>query len=281
LKESHKELCYLAHRYRSLNWFDSLPQRQSAASSPPVLSDLRHYIGRLGSWSRAAKILVRVAMTHPNFICEFKVEYLVSPPPSAPPAPDSKTNLESALGRMIPAEEGARLRQVQETLRDIRHFDVSESFYAAYTDVNFKPRVHAELQLLEHFYCNDLEFENNDRYIGCSKPSCYCCDLYMKLHPGNFVERPCHGNLWTSWQAPAPPIKDTAEARKHTAKILNGMAAKIRKDVLFQIDSRQPRRRRVPDSTTGLSTEVAGLTLGTGNRPNIVSSSYTSMVAAD
>ena len=259
LTDHHQDLCRLAYNYRSLDLFDSLAQRQSAAASPSIWSGLRHYIGRLGSWPKAAKVLVRVATTLPHLIGGYRVECLVSPPPGLPPTPDMQTNLDSALRRMLPANSEDRLQQIRETLRDIRLFDVSASFRIAYTDDTFKPRVHAELLLLEHFFHHELDFVNNDRYIGCSKPSCYCCDMYMRFHPGSFVTRPCHGNLWVNWQAPAPLTKVKAKAQKHTASILNEMIGTIRKDVLFQIDSRSPRRPRAPDSTTGISTGLYGL----------------------
>jgi len=159
---------------------------------------------------------------------------------------------------MLPADQSDRLHQVQETLNNLRIFDVSTRFVKEYTDKNFKPRIHAELLLLAHFYHRDLEFVNKDRYIGCSKPSCYCCDLYIRCHPGNFVVRPSHGNLWMNWRAPVPPLDDDKAAQKHTAKVLNDMVKYVRRDVLFQIESKQPRRSRVPDSTTGISTSVAG-----------------------
>jgi hypothetical protein len=223
-----------------------------------VWSDLRHYIGRLGSWSKAAKILVRAANRYQDLISGFRVECLESPQPIAAPVADSKTNLDSALGRMLPASETDRLKQIQEIVRNSRVFDISLAFFEAYTDETFRPRVHAEVLVLEHFHHNDLEFVNNDRYVGCSKPSCYCCDLYMKCHPGNFVARASHGNLWLNWRAPILPLDDGEAAQKHTRDILNSMVKHIRQDALHQIQSRLPRRRKVPDSTTGMSTSLAG-----------------------
>ena len=173
---------------------------------------------------------------------------------------------------MLPAREADRVKHIQETLKEIRLFDVSTKFLADYTDENFKLSVHAELLLVEHFYYHNFDFVNNDRYIGCSKPSCYCCDLYMKCHPGNYVQRACHGNLWIKWEAPAPPTEDREQARKHTASILNEMVVKIRKDVLFQIESKLPRRPRVPDSTTGISSEISGLQAAIRTRSISVSS---------
>ena len=247
-----------------------LNQRHERSSSlgPSMWSRLRHYIGRLGSWSRASKLLLRAANEYPNLLTDFRIEYLSSPPPIPAPTADDKTNLESALRRMISSEEDPRLEEAREIVRDVTVMDISAEFHTQYRDTKFKPRVHAEVLLLEHFHHRKLQFVDNDRYIGCSKPSCYCCDLYMKFHPGNPVLRPCHGNLWVNWRAPIPPINDDEAARKHTAKMLNNMVQYVRRDALNQLLSKQPRRPRVPDSTTGISTSM-------------VSNSYTSYNSLD
>jgi OTT_1508-like deaminase len=259
--ENHVELCSLASSLRNSTLPEALNQKhlRSGATVSPW-SELRHYIGRLGSWSRASKVLLRAAKLFPNLLHDFHVEYLESPPPIAAPSADEKTNLDNALGRMIPKSETQRLQDVREAVKTFTVMDISADFIATYKDGTFKPRIHAELLLLEHFYHRNLEFINNDRYIGCSKPSCYCCDLYMKCHPGGFVTRACHGNLWINWRAPIPPIDDDEQARKHTAKMLNEMVKTVRRDAIGQLLSKKPRRRRVPDSTTGMSTSIPELT---------------------
>jgi hypothetical protein len=161
---------------------------------------------------------------------------------------------------MISKAENQLLHDVREAVKAFPVMDISAAFIAKYTEKTFRPRIHAELLLLEHFYHQNLRFVENDRYIGCSKPSCYCCDLYMKCHPGGFVTRACHGNLWINWRAPIPPIDNDEQARKHTAKMLNEMVKTVRRDAIGQLLSKQPRRQRVPDSTTGMSTSILDLT---------------------
>ena len=261
LPENHIELCSLAYSFRNSTLLETLNQRHlRSGTTASMWSNLRHYIGRLGSWSRASKVLLRAAKLFPNLLHDFRVEYLVSPPPIAAPSADAKTNLDNALGRMIPKAENQLLHDVREAVNTFTVMDISADFIAKYTDGNFKPRIHAELLLLEHFYHRNLRFIENDRYIGCSKPSCYCCDLYMKCHPGDIVTRACHGNLWINWRAPIPPVDNDEQARKHTAKMLNEMVKTVRRDAIGQLLSKQPRRRRVPDSTTGISPSILELT---------------------
>jgi len=268
--ECHVELCTLAYNFRNLASLKVLTQKHSAATAPSVWSEVRHYIGRLGSWSKASKVLLNVATTYPNLIASFSVDSLVSPPPMAVPGTVQKTNLDSALGRMLQPEQNKLLDELKEILRDNPVFSVLRvpaAFVEAYTNKKFKPRIHAELLVLEHFHFKQLEFVNRDRYIGCSKPSCYCCDLYMKHHPGNFVIRACHGNLWTNWRPPIPPTDNTAIAEKHTRDVLDKMVKKIRADVISQILSKKPPGSKAPDSTTGISTILSDLRITTDSRP--------------
>jgi hypothetical protein len=258
LRDNHIEMCSLAYSFRGLGLLETLSQRheRSGPTGPSLWSRSRHYVGRLGSWSRASKTLLRATKTIPNLVTSFQIECLSPPPPISAPCPDEKTNLDSALGRMHGRDEIQRLEEAREVVRNTNSLDISAEFFDKYCDKKFKPRVHAEVLLLEHFYHQKLDFLDNDRYIGCSKPSCYCCDIYMKIHPGGFVQRPCHGNLWINWRAPVPPIKDDKAAQKHTANMLNEMIKYIRRDALNQLLSKRPRRPRVPDSTTGMSTSI-------------------------
>ncbi len=52
------------------------------------------------------------------------------------------------------------------------------SWKTTQTLILYLKEVHAETLMMEHFYFNQLHFFGNDRYIGCSKPSCYYCDLW-------------------------------------------------------------------------------------------------------
>jgi hypothetical protein len=261
LQENHIELCSLAYSLRNSTLVETLNQRHlRSGTTPSTWSELRHYIGRLSSWSRASKVLLRAAKLFPNLLHDFRVEYLISPPPIAAPSADDKTNLDSALGRMVTKDKNQLLHDVREAVKTFTVMDISADFVAKYKGKTFKPRIHAELLLLEYFYHRNLRFVENDRYIGCSKPSCYCCDLYMKCHPGDFVPRACHGNLWINWRAPIPPVDNDEQARKHTAKMLNEMVKTVRRDAIGQLLSKQPRRQRVPDSTTGISPSILELT---------------------
>ena len=72
-------------------------------------------------------------------------------------------------------------------------FNILDYLQTQFKDKDFRPRVHAELNLLEHFYRKRLPFLDDDLFIAYSKPACYYCYRYISLHPGGFVRPSSHG----------------------------------------------------------------------------------------
>lgn len=240
-----------------------LDRRHHAHSNRGVWSDIRHYLGRLGSWTKAVRILRRGARTFPERFESAQVRVIGNNGPADKPDTVDLTSLNDVVRRMVPAKQTSLVEQLCQALTEadvVAGIDVE--FWEHYA--NIKPRPHAELLVLEHFYHKQLEFTADDRYIGCSKPSCYCCHIYMQCHPGRFSPRPSHGNLWTHWAPPYPlPLalpRGSSNAPRpqdhHTFKMLQAMLIPIRRDLQDQIMSRRPKRAKLPDSTTGISSVV-------------------------
>ncbi|KIW18408.1 hypothetical protein PV08_02696 [Exophiala spinifera] len=269
--------CSHAHTLRRCRLMEILSIRHVAHAHRGVWSDLRHYLGRLGSWSKAVQILVLGAVTFPQRIENAQVEIIGTNGPADLPNKLHSTDLVGVVRRMVPIDQIVVFEQLNQALSEANAVaEVEDRFRQEYAQI--KPRPHAELLILEHFYRNGLDFVTDDRYIGCSKPSCYCCHIYMQCHPGRFAPRPCHGNLWINWAPPYPlPIPDphavttkgTARPQKHhTFKMLQDMLIYIRRDLQEQILSRRPERARLPDSTTGMSSVVLDLDALLGSARN-------------
>lgn len=226
---------------------------EGIGSSPFQL--VRHYIGRLGYHFRVAATLIAAAQRLPELFEGFEVRCLSTASSSHdPPLTDAKTTFESMIVRMLPqgATEDVLHYQTMLAIMD-QKFDLYSRFLASYRDPNFRPRVHCELALLEHFYTNGIPFVDLDRYIGCSKPACYCCALYIRCHPGGFVEPASHQKIYLNWFPPELAFQDREKARIHQRDILNLMIPSIRGEVLRQISECSGPTRWHPDSTTGIT----------------------------
>lgn len=265
-----------------------LHRRHAAHSHRGIWSDIRHYLGRLGCWSKAVKILILGAMKFPQRIENAQVDFIGPNGPADLPNKLQFTDLKDVVKRMLPADQASVVEQLSQALMEADAVaQVEERFRDEYAKI--KPRPHAELLLLEHFHHNALEFATDDRYIGCSKPSCYCCHIYMQCHPGQFTPRPCHGNLWIQWAPPHPlPLADRGAAKNtarpqehHTFKMLQKMLVYIRRDLQEQILSRRPRRAKQPDSTTGMSSVVLSLDRLLDSAAQDIGQSYDEDIPAD
>lgn len=168
-------------------------------------ADLRHFIGRLGNHVQIVKVLLAGAHRFPGLIedCHFNV---VNGPasPTLPPPPRAKLTIAGIVRRMISGDEElakdleARLVSLDDAL------EIERLIRQEYGEKSLKPRVHAELILLGHYYRerDALQFYDNDRYIGASKPACYCCYLYIREHPGDFVQPATHQKIYLNWLPP-------------------------------------------------------------------------------
>ncbi|KAK0263116.1 hypothetical protein LTR35_017615 [Friedmanniomyces endolithicus] len=250
--ETHFELCDAARRFPHHGMLSRLIQSNSSIDTNSPWSTVRHYVGRLACWFNKCHRLVLTARQYPQLLENATVQFLALPTPSRLPCSDAKTNLESALRRMLPADQHHRLTAIYDGLKLLRTFFIEDAFAENLSDDKLKTAVHAEVFLMEHFYFNNFAFVGHERYIGCSKPSCYCCSLYTRYHPGNYLLRPAHNNAYVTWCPPLLSRLDQQKERKHNLDIMNQMNAYIRRDVMLEIEWRVLRRERNSDSTTGL-----------------------------
>jgi hypothetical protein len=207
---------------------------------------------------KAVKALTTASLTLPHLFDDVKVARVGSGTRSPPPLQDRNPTLEAIAGRMT--SNPAAIASLREALRDLdQKFNLSSKLATECRSPKWRPRVHAELILLDKFWIEGLDFVDGDRYIGCSKPACYCCYHYIVAHPGRFVVPASHNNAYIDWKAPDIYDADKTALIKARATILNAMAMKIRNEVEGQILERRGPARWRPDSLTEMSTVRVGM----------------------
>lgn len=85
----------------------------------------------------------------------------------------------------------------------------------------FETRVHAELQIADHFRRRRYDFVGSDKYIGCSKPACYFCYNWLGYHKHNYVQPATHQKIIPMCRGPDTDINESS------AIILKQMYAKM------------------------------------------------------
>ncbi|CZS99617.1 uncharacterized protein RAG0_07944 [Rhynchosporium agropyri] len=226
-------ICYVIRHSDELRTFQL--KFGSDNSSASHSSSLRYAIGRLGHTMKAVDTVVFAAAQMPQLLDNFQIRRERSRRCSRPPLRGEILTLSGAVGRMTSkGEEMARYRAA--LLEMDQKFGLEKNLREKCTAKTWKPRVHAELLLLEPFWTKKLSFVDGDRYIGCSR----------------FVSPAGHNNLWINWRV--PDLRDqTKKAIKEREDILNKMSATIRFAVLAQInDARGPAKWKA-DSFTEIS----------------------------
>ena len=256
MEEDHLRSCRAACQFKERKKLMDLSRLQCSAEKRSLWSSVSHFINRLGCWLTKSRQLALAVYQFPQLLDSTTCEFLALPKEMKLPVNHSKADLSSALKRMLPATQQQLADAIYEQLSGLRTFDIPLVFRENITKERLTGRVHAEVFLLEHFFLNKFQFVMREKYIGCSKPSCYCCSLYMRYHPGNVVMRPAHNNVFLTWIPPLISRLDEEQVRKHNLDILNNMVAYIRRDVREEIDQRLPRREKAPDSTTGIESNA-------------------------
>uniref|UniRef100_A0A093Y3K3 Uncharacterized protein n=1 Tax=Talaromyces marneffei PM1 TaxID=1077442 RepID=A0A093Y3K3_TALMA len=213
----------------------------------------KHFIGRLAMYPRTVNTLLDVALEIPQLLenCELRLCDSSRHLPS--PLNSELSTLDGIVRRMFPEFTANEVRS------DLDRLNVFGNLHKRLSRAcSFKTRVHAELLVLEKFRSNRWEFVAGDRYIGCSKPSCFCCYHYINSLPERYSVSGCHNKIYTHWRAPDLTGVQDLEAVKVREDALNAAVAKLRAEVRRCIDERLVKICPHFDSITG-STLVARL----------------------
>jgi len=210
-----------------------------------------HEIGRLAHHIRAPHQVVEDVLRRNdhllrNVLDEFVVRAIGPQPVVCRPDVDPNITMHAIMKRMLPKGEMLKpqYRDAASVMND--KYGIVDGFKKQYGDKNFKPLIHAEVQVLEHFWASDKnnrneknqgrQFLDDDRFIGCSKPACYCCHLYFESHPARCVVPQTSKKVYPNWGLKAlsnGPQDD--DYYIHQRDILNKMVQRIRDDALDQI----------------------------------------------
>ncbi|KAK3678161.1 hypothetical protein LTR78_002257 [Recurvomyces mirabilis] len=264
-------LCELAYQVRRSSYlrvdYDPV-SGGSVFTENEARSSLRHLVGRLCAVKRAARILTYACASHPQLFEGANVLALKCP--AATPAPSAYPGLTSSgiSNRVFPSSSSTELQDFQAVLQRLedqgmRLIDGVRDYYAS---KDWRPKVHAELTLLEALHAHQGNFFDNDKYIACSKPACFCCYHYICAHPGGFARPDCHNKVYHSWQPPALPSTTSSKLKDEQSRVMNSLVQQVRQAVVEKVSNIRRYAKWHADSTTGLTAftveSVAGSEVG-------------------
>jgi hypothetical protein len=204
-----------------------------------------HSMGRLLAYYYAVSILISARRNWPQLFDDFEVHWVPSTAQRELSIRRHKLDAAMILGKMSSDEE---------TISEYRGFAqaLERSSIALNAEItrtvchnDFLPFVHAEVNLLDFILRlqktsraqgNEMPtFFLNDRYIGCSKPTCRLCELYFAHHPSGVAVRQGHRNLYGEWRAPDVFAADGEAAVRERNQILERMIPIIRDEVFLNL----------------------------------------------
>ncbi|KAK0724492.1 hypothetical protein B0H67DRAFT_641030 [Lasiosphaeris hirsuta] len=205
-------------------------------------ANVDHALGRLLSYFVAIKILISARREWPMLFEDFSVVAVRSSQPDPKPPAIAKS-AEKIIKRMT--NQRSVIDAYHQHASNLQQWGLDTRIKEK-AEANFTPIVHAELLLLDSIlrseqanlgseeetprFWNEAEF---GRYIGCSKPTCHLCALYIEEHrkqciDGGVQVRPSHHNVYSNWRAPDVFAKDGKEAETRRNQVLEQVVKGIR-----------------------------------------------------
>ncbi|KAK3400459.1 hypothetical protein B0T20DRAFT_404444 [Sordaria brevicollis] len=217
-------------------------------------SEVRHAFSRLQSYNIAVRYLISMRRRRHEL---FDDPVVVPVPSSARcSCPNLRRTVDGILKRFPEKLKIAEAYNAYIPDEQKKLMTGKIKMYANGKNDKFKPYVHAELVLLDAVLSYEqregaaLRFfaeADFDRYIGCSKPTCRLCKLYVDNHPSGVEFRASHGNIYHEWRA--PDILDDGgvgveEAKKARQKIHDKMLEALRQMIKRTITENVAERKQ-------------------------------------
>lgn len=238
----------------------TLAERVREPGAGMAFQKARHAIGRLAAYVRAVKDLL-VDSRHLGDLMDVSEVDAVPLPSCVPRArADDHTTLGGVLRRIVKSSD-SRYPKLLGYLSNLNgQTGLEDELLAYYAPNRHAPRVHAEIQMLHHFYENRLAFFAGDEYIAISKPACLGCKLYFRHHPAGYEEPDSHEKVCPNWSPILLLYGAQDPGWSEHRKVLTTVVNDLGKEVLKEIERRRSFQLQHQDTLTGLT--VSSLELG-------------------
>jgi hypothetical protein len=221
-----------------------------------IFEQLYKLLGKLGKPVKSSIVLTQAAT---RLAQDFVQGFTVKTVPSSRLLPlpfrtKKEGTIESIVNRMF-----SNLAEKNEFLERLGFLEGEEISNFLARERSAKTRVHAELLLMDHFERNRCTFlDGCEKYIGCSKPACYLCHMYITHHPSHYVLPASHNKVYISWRLPDVFNQDVNGVALLAIQesILLKMIESVRRDLYAEMSSRTMRPPYHADSTTGITSTL-------------------------
>jgi hypothetical protein len=128
LVQNHERFCQSIYSLQHSVEFRDLFRRLGAHSvAQASLFKVRHYVGRLGSWTPASQALVRVVTAAPHLLRNFRVRTVRTPSALPNPFTGRDISLRESINRVIPSSSDYRALELVQALSNVE-LNLQEAF---------------------------------------------------------------------------------------------------------------------------------------------------------
>jgi hypothetical protein len=184
-----------------------------SANAGDDFSRLAHYVWRLGATRAAANTVVEAMVTVPSLKRIHEIRTV-----SAPAIVEETIHLSSmsphevlhGLSNESASRNPMHYKHAFARLHELDPPFVRPIYSSMVSRQTIITRVHAELQIADTFSrSRDMEFVDNDRFIGCSKPACYFCYNWLCNHKHYYVQPATHHKIIPGCRGPDDNLNET------------------------------------------------------------------------
>ncbi|KAK5936606.1 hypothetical protein PMZ80_011134 [Knufia obscura] len=169
LTKDHLTLCDWAYDFTKSGNLIFLDQKCNIRPKVPAFHRVRHYIGRLGAWHRASRILTKIAFESPELIAGLTLEVIPSRPLLCRSPQVDRNALQHLIADLrleLDAELVLKkLQALYDTARgsdEEKPINIEIAFWERLLDPTMKPMVHAEVLIAEYIFDSNLCFLRDD-----------------------------------------------------------------------------------------------------------------------
>ena len=190
---------------------------------------LAHYIWRLGATRSAAIKVVDAMIMIPSLHRISQIRRVIAPEVAKKTIHSSCISPQEVLYGVVADSTTTNPLQCEHAFKRLFELDPPvarpiKNKMAAREKIT--TRVHAELQIADTYSrSRELEFVDNDRYIGCSKPACYFCYLWLCNHKHYYVHPATHYKIIPGCRGQDNKLNETG------ANVLIEMYSKMSREI--------------------------------------------------
>ncbi|EXF73214.1 hypothetical protein CFIO01_05574 [Colletotrichum fioriniae PJ7] len=256
-------LCRTAYRSRNDEEMRHIEQLGRGTEDGPRPEDLikafrtvRHMIGRLAARIRSINQLLDDSSRVEALLKAYQVAAVQRPISALVPEADAHTTLPRILNRILPETDVQHESCLVVLQRLDTQIKIEGQLQDKFRSGGLQPCVHAEVQILHHFYDGGRRYVSNDRYIACSKPACVGCESYARHHPARITLLDAHQKVYSNWGIVSLVGGKQNPGWINQRKIINDVIGDLKAMVIDRLRELHATTMQRPDSLTEITASL-------------------------